>query len=184
MELINRITTYIINLSEKDFQKYFIVVISVITFSVAGSIYYIYSKSSKLVKEIKQVQQLSEKSTAILINNSQIQKEEDRIQELLSNNKDFSIKSYFEQFCREQHITPEPNWETTPNPIEGNEKFEEVTLRASFKNETTKTLVTILDALDKNEIVYLTELKIKKDKDKIGFDIVIATKKLRHVVEE
>jgi len=184
MKIFNTVTTYVINLSEKDFKNYLIGVLAGITSVTLLSFYFIYARSSKKVKNIRQLHSLVAKSTATLSQNEAIQWEEDRIQELLSQNKDFNIKSYFEQFCREHHIVPEANWDTIVNPLEGNEKFEEVILAATFKNETTKTLVTLLDALDKNEIVYLSELVIKKQEDKISFDLVIATKKLKRVLEE
>jgi len=182
--LLNRITDYIVTLKPKELKQQLGIIMGSAALITLGSVYYIYYTSNHSLAYIKQIQSLAEKSAAILASNERIQHEENRIQEILSQNKDFDIKSYFEQFCREHKITPEPNWGTTVNPIEGNNKFEEIILSATFKNETTKTLAKILDTLDKNEIVYLAELAIKKENDKIAFDLVIATKKMRRVVEE
>jgi hypothetical protein len=182
--LLNRVTDYIVNLKPKELKQQLGIIIISVTIITIGSMYYIYYTSNQYITYTKQIQGLAEKSAVILANNERIQHEENRIQEILSQNKDFDIKSYFEQFCREHKITPEPSWGTTINPIEGNNKFEEIILSATFKNETTKTLAKILDTLDKNEIVYLAELAIKKENDKIAFDLVIATKKMRRNVEE
>jgi hypothetical protein len=184
MRYLDQIVTYITQLSAKDFQKQLIIVISVITISIVGIMYYVYQQGSARVRQIKQLGQLTQKVATVLADNARIQKEEDRIQELLVKNKDFNIKSYFEQFCREHNVVPEPNWDTTINPIEGNEKFEEVILPATFKNQNTKKLVGLLDVLDKNDIVYLQELAINKEKQLINVDLTIATKRLRRVLEE
>lgn len=183
-KFITAVTNYIIGLKDKEFQRFTAIFIFCMTVGTAAFTFYTYRSSNKHIENMRQLYRLADNTTTVLLNNEQIQGEENRIQELLQQNENFSIKSYFEQFCREHRINPEANWETTVNPIEGNNKFEEVVLTALFKNATTKALATILDSLDKNAIVYLKELRIKKEEKHINFELVIATKKVRHVVEE
>ena len=182
MNNFDQIITYITSLSDKDFKKQLITLLSVVTITTFSIIYFSYRKSSMKIQKLKQLHKFAQKSNVILTNNKRIEKEEIRIQELLIKNKDFNIKSYFEQFAREHNVTPESGWDTTINPIEDNEKFDEVILLASFKNQTTKTLAILLEALDKKEIVYIKELAIQHEEQKIAFDLTLATKKPRRLL--
>ncbi len=185
MKYIDDAIEYITLLSEKDFKRQLGIILGIASLSAFGLVYYIYSKSASYQAGYKQLISQVQKTKQIMQENAVLQREEDRIQDMLEKNRDFSLKSYFEQFYREHKITPEPNWDTTINPIEGNEAFEEVILPATFRNETTKKLVRILDDLDKKEIVYLKELVIKKEEEKtITFEITLATKKMRRIIEE
>ncbi len=181
---IGIVVDYISSLSAKDSFKIIIGAVSVVTIIALGTAYFVYARGKKHVTSIRELHTLIKKSSGILAQSKSIGQEEDRIEELLQKNRDFNIKSYFEQFCRSHGVTPEPNWETTTNPIEGNDKFEEVVLPATFGGQTTEKLVTLLDDLDKEEIVYLKELAIRKEPSTIAFDLTIATKKMRRVVEE
>ncbi len=182
MKIFDQAITYITSLTDKDFQKQLIALLSIVSIVVCGIVFFVYRKSSTKISHIKQIHKLAQKAAVVLSNNARIEKEEKRIEKILIENKDFNIKSYFEQFCREHDITPEPGWDTTTNPIETNEKFDEVLLPATFKNQTTKTLAPLLEDLDKKEIVYIKELTIKKEEDTITFDLTIATKKPRRVL--
>ena len=185
MEFLKPIIDYIIKLKDKEFQQYMIAILAGITLICCGTIYVTYSRSKGHIITIKQLKKLEQKSYMILSDNQKIQLEEDRIQKLIEQNKEFSIKTYFEKFTREHNAAPEANWDTTVNPIEGNDKFDEVVLPATFKKQTTKTLVTLLDALDKNEIVYLKEVAITHEEgQKISFTLTIATKKPKRQIEE
>jgi len=177
---ISKHENYLQNLNKRDFEKYLI--ISLIGIAIATGIftYYLYSQSSSKISQLKKLEDLANKASIILSNNKKMQVEEERLKQLLEQEKEFSIKTFFEQFIGEQGITPEPGWNATTQPLAGSDKFDEVILSAIFKGQTTQKLVKVLDALDKKEIVYIKELKIKnEDNKKITAELAIATKKYK-----
>ncbi len=178
-EKLQNISEQIQRLPKKDLEKYIIIILATTSVVLGGIIYYIYNTSMHLTDQIKRTSTLASKSVNILKKYEALQEEENRLQDLLAKHKDFNVKIYFEQFCKEQNITPEPGWNTTVDTI--NEKFEEVTLPASFKGQTTEKLVTILEKLNKNELLYIKYLAVRAEKNtkKITFDITLATKRIK-----
>lgn len=182
MELLNKVVAQIQEMDPKQLQKYMLIALGAIVCCVIGLIYYLNQYNNDLIIRIKQVRTLSEKAAKIIQENKHMVKEEQRLKELLEANKEFKMQGFFEQFCRDQSITPEAGWDTRTEQV--SEKFDEVTLPATFKNQTTESLVTILDALEKKEIVYIKDLTIRTESPgKISFDITLATKKYKAFVE-
>lgn len=182
MELFNKAATYVQDLDTKLFQKYLLFGLLSVATIVGIMVYYIHGKNEELITRITQLRTLTQKSFRIIEDNKKIVKEEQRLQEILDQNKDFTIKGFFEQFCREQGIVPEQGWDTRSEQV--SEKFEEIILPATFRNLTSQNLVTILDALEKKEIVYIKELTIRNESSgKIAIDILLATKKYKALLE-
>ncbi len=183
MELFIKIATTLQELSKKQIQQYLLAFLCGVCLVAGGMIYWIYLESNELLLEIKKIETLSKKSTKILADNEHMQIEARRIQELFDQNKDFTIKSFFETFCKEQGLVAEPGW--TSRVEESNDRFDEVVLAATFKKQTTEKLVNVLIALDKKDIVYIKDLTTKNEGDKkISFDITIATKNMKKGFEQ
>jgi hypothetical protein len=182
MEAINKIAARIQGLELKEFKKYLLFFLGCMIFVFGSITYYIYQEKNNLINRIKQLQTLTEKSYRIIADNRRMAKEELRLKEALDRNKDFTLRGFFEQFCREQNIIAESGWDARSEAV--NEKFDEITLPATFKGLTTDKLVSILEILDKNELVYIKELLIRNEGEKkIGFDIKLATKKYKSFVD-
>ena len=181
MTFLDNFIVYIQNLNKKDFEKYLISFLLSILILLGSTIYYIYNKNYNLILEIKKLKELVIKTTNIIKDNVKIEQKEKQQQQLLEQNKDFSIKTYFEQFCKEKNVIPELNWgDTITREIEGSDKFDEVLLTATFKNQTTQIVLKILDSLEKNKLVYTKELTITNENNKkITFEITIATIKYK-----
>jgi len=114
-----------------------------------------------------------------------VRAEEERIKALLDDNKGFSIKTFFETLTLDQKLKPELGWDTEVRSIEGNDTFDEIILTATFKKQTTQSLVSLLNVLERSEIVYIKELDIKKEEKKtISFEIILATKKRKQFWED
>ncbi len=182
MEALNKLARYLQNLNQKQFQRHILLFLGSVALVAASVTYFIYQKKYDLAMHIKQLQTLTERSFKMIANNRKMIKDEVRFKEILDKNKDFTMKGFFEQFYREQNITPETGWDARAETV--NERFDEITLPASFKGQTTEKLVKILDTLDKKEIVYIKELKIRNEGgQKIGFDIMLATKKYKSMLD-
>lgn len=177
-ENFQSLALHIQKLSKKDLDRYIIATVAGAGILILSIIYYTYTTSSELITRIEQVKALAQKASALAQKYEKIQEEEIRLQTLLEKYKDFNIKIYFEQFCKAQGLVPDPTWDTSVETVK--EKFEEVTLPATFKGQTTQKLVKILEALEKNEIIYIKMLDIKTEKSSktISFDITLATKRM------
>lgn len=182
MDAINKFATYLQDLPRKKFQQYLLLSIGGIALATGLLIYIIYQKKASLIQYTINLGKLSEKSAKIIGQNRTMTLEEQHIRDTIEKNKGFSMASFFEQFCREQNIAPEAGWEPHIEPV--NDRFDEVVLPATFKNQTTKNLITILSALTQKDIVTIKELRIRTQPDrKITFDLTLASKKLKIPVE-
>ena len=183
MKALTNFAIYIQNLNKKDFEKYLVLFLIGITILSGIYVYRIYHKSTLLVKQIKNIEKLAQKTAKMVADNKRLQQKEEQLEELLKRYKEFSMKTFFEQFYSQHNLTPEAGWETIALPIEGNDKFDEVVLSATFKNQNTQVLVKVLDTLDKKEMVYIKGLTIKHQPDKkITFELTIATMKYKRAL--
>lgn len=182
MDFINKFATYLNNLTKKQFQNFLLIVIGSSLIIILGTIYFIYSESSDYIQQIKKFESLSNKAILILNDNKKMEDEALRIQEILDQNKEFNIKSYFEIFCQQNNLTPNQGWDTRTDEL--NERFDEISLSASFKGVTTEKIVKIIEDFYKKEIIYIKSVNIKQEPEKkVSFEITIATKAIKRGLE-
>lgn len=161
-------------LNKKEFGQLLIGSIAGIFVIVIGLIYFVQSHSNALLQEIETLQAQQKRTRRLLVSFAELSQEEERFKSLVEQYKNFSMKIYFEQFCKDQGITAQSGWDTTT--VELSPQVDEVTLTAVFKDMTTPRLVGILQELDKKELVYVKNLRIKTEKDhKISFEIALAS---------
>jgi len=183
MEKLAKIAGYVQNLTKKQLERYIIAALIFAAVAAGFVTYHIYSKSTELLFQIKKIEDLSNKAVKVISDHEKLQQEAQRLQEVLDLNKDFNIKSYFESFCKEQNLSPDPGWDTRIDDV--NDRFDEISLSATLRGITTETLVKVLELLDKKEIVYIKELSLKNEANKrIIVDIVIATKTMKKGLDQ
>ncbi|MCF7799579.1 hypothetical protein K9L05_01295 [Candidatus Babeliales bacterium] len=182
MRLLTNFAVYIQNLNRKNFEKYLLIFLVFIILLAGISIYYIYNTSTNLVTDIKNLEKTSNDIVQIIDKNEKLDKKADELKKLLDKNENFNVRVFFEQFIKEQNLTPEPNWANTAFtlPVEGNDKFDEVGLTATFKNQTTENLIKVIENLSKNQMIYIKDLIIKNQENKkIEVTMTLAAKKYR-----
>lgn len=174
MKILKDLSTHIQALSPKQLHNYLIIFVSGIIIAVIGVAYTTYSKSDALVKRIKKLEGLANRSASVIIEHKRLMAEQDRLQELFTQDQKFDIKIFFEEFCKEQSVSPLKGWNTASKDVTPN--VSEITLSASFKGLAMEKLVRILDALEKKEIIYVKDLSIRNEGNKqISCDIKLAT---------
>lgn len=184
MNTFEKIGAYIARFDKKKLDLFIIVTISLLSLIAAGGFYFINLTRNKVLTRIEELQKIALENKELLIKYEAVSEEEQRIQNLLQENKNFNIKSFFEQFCRQHTLNPEPNWETETYQINDNETFEEIRLSAFFPNQTTEKLVSVLSVLDKNPLVYLKNVEITQQKQNtISFALTLATTKHKSLWE-
>lgn len=175
MELLTKVTDYIQQLPKKDFEKYLLSILVSIALLLSMIMYAIHQKSTTSAQQIKKLGDLANKSYQLLDDYDAIKQEEDRITTLLDQNKQFDIKIYFEQLCKEQAITPH-SWDIKIGTI--HPQFDEIVLSATLRNQTMEKLVEILQLLDEKEIIHVKSLAIKPEQPParaIAVNLSIAT---------
>jgi ATP-dependent Lon protease len=185
MNFLETIATHIASQNTKQQQIFIAAVLCSIALLIGGSLTYLYMQRASDIETIIQIQEQIKKNELLMAQSERIKAEEERIKELLDENKGFSIKTFFETLMLDQKLKPELGWETEVRSIEGNDTFDEIILTAQFKKQTTQSLIALLNVLERNEIVYIKELDIKKEEKKtISFEIILATKKRKQFWEE
>lgn len=166
------------NLEKPLYDRYLVIVLASLGVLIGGGVYFIYSTCNNLHTEITKLQNSKKKTRKLLIDFADIDAEETRLRTVLEQNKNFNLKIYFEQFCKDFGFSAVPNWDTTTTAI--NPQVDEIALSASFKGLTTESLVRMLQGFDKTEIVFIKNLHIKGEKDKkITCEITLATVKTK-----
>lgn len=185
MEFLTQLITTISGLDRKKLHLYLGVTLGGISLCTFGLWYTLHTRRNTQIEALKQLHDQSQKNDLIIRKSEHIKKEEDRVQLLLDENRGFSIKTFFEEFCREHGLQAEAGWGSETRSIEGSETFDEVLLSTTFTKQTTQSLVALLSSLDNNEIVYIKELEVKREgASHIGCNLTIATKKRKQFWDE
>jgi len=178
MEIFDKILFHLQDVSKKQFERYILYFLLGVVIVICGMIYFMCEKKDSLRLSINRLYTLSDQVSDIVEKNKKIMAAELKIKNALEKKRDFTIKGFFESFCKEQNINPDPGWDTRTEAI--NDRFDEVVLPAEFKGYTMERLVQLLGVLDKEEIVYVKEVIIKADRDKkINFTLTLATNQLK-----
>lgn len=183
MEFFTKIIQWVQQVPTKDMQRYMYILIAVMACLVGMIIFFVHSKSNDLVAQIKKIETTAKSAGPLFIEYEKIQREEDRIQDMLEKSKDEDMRSFFELFCKSQNMMP-TSWDI--NPVDLNQKFEEMTVTANFKSLSTQKLVEFIDAIEKeavskNKILYTKSVRIKKDPNEktINVDLTVATIRIK-----
>ena len=88
--------------AEKELKKYVIIFLSSIAFLTLAFIYHTYNKNHQLIQKIKQLDKLMQKTSKIIDDYDNIKTKQAALEKLLSENKDFNIRTYFEKFIKDK----------------------------------------------------------------------------------
>ena len=178
MSYIEKVVSFVQQADPLELRKYTLISLGGFFMVCAFIVYKVNERKEELLKEIQSTYALAKKSRALIDDNKQMQAEELRLKQLLDKNREFTIKGFFESFCRDQNLNPEPGWDARSEQV--NDRFDEVLLPAEFKDQTTQKLIAVLDELSKKEIVYLKEVTVRNQSNgKISFGLTIATKRYK-----
>lgn len=182
MEFMIKIATFIQTLSKKQFKDYVSIFLGGTCLLIGIIMFWTYYKSNTLIDEIKTIEKLAKKSIELLTENERIKRIEGGVRSMIDEHKDFTLKSFFETFCKEQGLSPESGWNAQSD--ESNPNYIETTLPALFKGQTTESIVKTLIALGKNPMIFIKNVTLRPEGGKkISFGITLATKNLKPNME-
>jgi hypothetical protein len=179
---LSTIIQFLLGLPAPQMLLYIRIALAGLVILIAGSFYYIRTKSSELIDAIKKTSEFSHATEELINQYNVIIKEEESLAALLEKKSDYNnLKSYFERICKQNSLTPEAGWAESSESLEipGNEQFEEERLTCSFKGLSTKDAITLIDNFDKDEILYLKQIELEKVEKSLTVKIMLTAKKLK-----
>ena len=177
MQMLQKVSFFILSLSEKEKKRYIILLSSIISLILAGGIYRFYTKASYIKNQIKKVNSMRREAKILLEKYNSIKKQKATVDALLTQEKNFKIKRCFEDTLKSldlSHLmTKEPNITQT----DLKEGYTEITLTAAFARTNTKQLTELLNKIEQKKRIYIKKLDITKNKNNnsLKFTITIAT---------
>ena len=170
----------LLDMPSQQMLLYIRIALATLALMIAGSFYYIRTKSSDLIGAIKKTSEFSHATEELINQYNVIIKEEESLAALLETKSDYNnLKSYFERICKQNSLVPEAGWAESSESLEipGNEQFEEERLTSSFKGLSTKDAISLIDTLDKDEIVHLKQIELEKTEKSLTVNVTITAKK-------
>lgn len=179
MKIFKSLQEHISKLELKIFYIYCAAIAAATIIFIGGMIWRFYSKIDDIKRSIETVNEQRDEVQKILEKLSSVTKQRKAVDELLKQNKDFTIGGYFKDLVSELRLEQKKGTEHPivhhPTP---DEKYIEATLSAEFSGIDMKELCDLLEKIEQNELVYTKELSItrsKKTANKIDISLMIAT---------
>jgi hypothetical protein len=168
-------------LSSSEFKKQILIIIAATAFAAGCSIWYVATRSSDLVSEILALYKVSNETDGLVVHYEKMKTEEERINKILADHKDFNIKTFFEKLSHDQQLSVEGSWEAETMPIPGSDAFEETRLPIMIKGQSIDKIVKLLNALEKEPMIDIKEVIMRHEGGALTLSLVLATKK--HIIK-
>ncbi|MEX0940324.1 MAG: hypothetical protein WDZ41_03115 [Candidatus Babeliales bacterium] len=177
MIVLDQIRQFILNLDSKQFQRYLIIILSIILCLIGIVIYRYYSSISFYKKRIYQINQQRRTVKEILERFEIVKKQQTEVNTLLEKDRDFKIAGYFNNVINKLGISQNKTREPETSSEELDNGYTEIKLFASFSNMNMQRLTELLDTLEQNERIYTKEIEVYKPDQEatININILIAT---------
>lgn len=171
------LVSHFYTLSRSEFRKQIIMVCAATFVLAAGIIWYVHSQSADLVSDLISINKVSNEADTLVVQYEKMKLEEERLNKVLDDNKDFNIKTFFERMSQDQHLNVEGSWEAEIMPIAGNDSFEEIRLPITVKGQSMEGIVKLLGALEKEPMVEIKEVAVRHEGSSLTISLLLATKK-------
>ena len=174
-EILQKITTFISDLNEKEIKQYAGALFGLIVLVLSVGIYKYFSETSELKKSIRSVNETRQDVKYLLSKNDQIKKQKAKVENLINQEKKFYIKQYFNEALEKFGLVTTKEADLAETALK--EGYKEITLTANISRADTQQLVGLLGELEQKERIYIKKLDItkKRNNNKFNFIIVIAT---------
>lgn len=178
MDALNKLRDFIKSLEDKDFYKYALIFFGTFLL-IMGLIFYIsYSKTTKYRKLLTQVNEERKKTKKILTDNEYVKQQQEKVEEILAQNKDFRIAKEFGEILQRFGLMTEEEPSRSDGETVGG-KIEKI-LSARLKSITMKQLTELLSAIADVPQLYPKELIIKKTPNAQTVDVELTIATLEH----
>ena len=178
MEFLNSLQQKLSHLSTKEFYRYAGIYIGCVVALTGGVVYFHFSTVNSLNKKVKAMRSKRNEIKRLLQKHALVQKQSKEINNLLEEEKNFKIKSFFDNLVTLQSLQSKQKKEAEVTEEILYKKYTEIKLKAQFRQMNTMLLAQLLDAIEAKKRVYVKELTITKTRGaSIDISLVIATLK-------
>lgn len=178
MEFLTSLQRKISHLSTQEFYKYASIYIACMITLTGGIVYLHFSTIHSLNRKVKALRSKRNDIKRLLQKNALVQKQSKEINTLLEEEKNFKIKSFFDNLVTLKGIQNKQKKEAEVTEEILYKKYTEIKLKAQFRQMNTMLLAQLLDAIEAKKRVYVKELTITKTRGaSIDISLVIATLK-------
>lgn len=174
---LDMLVAHFYTLSSNELKKQILIIIATTAFIAGCSIWYVSRRSSELVSEIFALHKISNEADNLVVSYEKIKVEEERVNKMLEDNKDFNVKTFFEKLSQDQQLSVEGSWEAETVPISGSDAFEETRLPIAIKGQTIEKVVKLLNALEKEPMIEIKEVTMRHEGEALTLLLTLATKK-------
>lgn len=178
MEILKKTRTFIQELDEKELATYLIAALTAIFLVVSLTIIFYFRRVTNLRKQIVYVNEKREEIKTILNKYEKVEQQQKAVDQLLEENKNFKIRGYFEDLLATLNLKDKKTSDLEATKTEQDNRYIEITLKASLGAMNMKQTCELLDKLEQNKIIYTKELEIAKSKKRpktVDVMITIAT---------
>ena len=155
----------------------------------SGIYYFAASTSDEYATTISALHNRAKDAGKLSVRFATAQREKFRVTELLRDHKTFEIKSFVENFFRDQHLRPTSDWVTIASKLPGNDQLEELSLKVNVSGQSMENVVTLLGNLAATDIVYVRELGLQQEgglgqNNTVSLELILATLRFTSRFEE
>lgn len=152
---------------------------------VIGMLYFYYMTVNDLKGQLKRLNIKREEAQQVLLKQKQVQKQQEEINLLLSEEKNFKIKSFIDDLLKECHLEGSVKKEAEVTEQMINKSYTEIQLKIQFKGISMQQFVEFLNKIEQKSRLYTKELIITKaTQDTIDVALSIATLKPQQEVQK
>lgn len=178
MELLEKISTYIDNISKKELSRYLLISLGIIVTCFLLLVFNYYRKVRYLKKQMRILNEAREEEVKrILTRAASVQQQRKEVDAILEEDKDFKIGGYFKDVLTKLGLTSKKAVES-PSQIDREGKYRESILNVKFTDMDMKQLSELLNEIEKNKRIFTKELEVttsRKTPQKIDVNLTIAT---------
>lgn len=178
MNFLQQLQARLMNFEKKEFYKYTSIYFGVMLTLIFGIIYYYFSTVHTLKMQLKKINRNREDVRVLLQKHKFIEKQKEKINEILSEEKNFKIKNFFDGLLEQHGLKGLLRRESEVSEEVLYKKYTEIKLVAHLNQINTEQMCQLLDSIEQKARVYIKELIITKTRGaSLDVSLTIATLK-------
>jgi hypothetical protein len=175
-------TTYsrIMSLEKKLFYRGVITFFGTIILLIGAMLAYYYTTVYSLKSQLVKTKRQQEEIRLLLGQFTQLQEESKKVNDVLEEEKNFKIKSFYESILQQQNLQNSQLKEAEIQEENLRSRYIEIKLTSHLQQLSTEQLCTLLETLEKKARIYIKDLSIVKIRNNnLDVVLVIGTLKIQ-----
>ncbi len=177
MSFLTRLQEIALPLERSEFYRNLAIYLGSLALLTTGIIYYHHSKTGELRGSLQKMYKTQQEAKVILERLKVVNKQSEDINTLLDEDKNFKLKSFFDDSVSKNGLT---NYQTKEAEVSEDilqKLYTEIKINAQFRGISTKQLCEFLQTIEQKTRIYTKELSISKKNNSLDVTLTIATLK-------